>query len=374
MTRRNGILVFAALVVVGLAAGLVVRIFFSGPPPGRILVAGDVRSVIRTVSAPSISYPTVTFSVKVLNNSIDTIISNQDKISTGWSKLATGKAKLDTGKQQLATAKATLLKAKAGLLASQSQLLDAKKNRAQLEAQLAAKKQQAATYPPGAVPPKLLGEIAGLEKLLASIDPGLAKISAGLAQVNAGLAKVATGAAALQTGSAALSTAAGKLATASDALRTAKKQVVNARNVTKIIAQNADVPVELAKAKRDLATIVSPVSGWVTQAATNGQVVIVGAPVVRIQQVAPALVDTFVTPEQLAQIHVGSPADVTSDSDGRRVLHASVAIIGADAQYPPTSFPTDVVHMTRTVNLTLRLDSGEAPPPGTPVDISIQTN
>jgi multidrug resistance efflux pump len=459
MTRRNGILVLAALVVVGLAAGLVVRIFFSGPPPGRILVAGDVRSVIRTVSAPSISYPTVTFSVKVLSNaaagdttqaithtviagpqasatssataaiptvsgrlrsvnvrvgdhvttgtvlaqldtatldlgvayakvtaeqtkntvkvldnSIDTIISNQDKISTGRSQLATGKAKLATGKQQLATAKATLLKAKAGLLASQSQLLDAKKNRAQLEAQLAAKKKEAAAYPPGTVPAKLLGEIAGLEKLLASIGPGLAKISAGLAQVNAGLAKVATGEAALQTGSAALSTAAGKLATASDALRTAKKQVVNARNVTRIIAQNADVPVELAQAKRDLATIVSPVSGYVTQAATNGQVVIVGAPVVRIQQVAPALVDTFITPEQLAQVHVGSPADITSDSDGGRVLHASVAIIGADAQYPPTIFPTDVVHMTRTVKVTLRLDSGEAPPPGTPVDISIHTN
>lgn len=459
MTRRNGILALAALVVVGLTVGLIVRVFFSGPPPGRLLVAGDVRSVIRTVSAPNIAYPTVTYSVhvvsnaaagestqtlthtviagpqasatssaaaaiptvsgrlravnvrvgdhvttgtvlaqldtasldlgiayakvtaeqtrnsvKVLNNNIDTIISNQDKIATGWSQLASGKAKLATGAEQLATAKAQLLKARSGLLTSRQQLLAAKKGRAQLEAALAALKQQAATFPPGHVPPALTAKIAGLEKLLASIDPGLAKIDAGLAQVNAGLAKVVAGEAALRTGAAALSTAAGKLATASDALKTAKRQVLNARNVTRIIAQNAAVPVELAEAKLAQATIVSPVTGYVTQAATSGQVVIVGAPVVRVRPSALALVDAYVTPVQLASLHLGSPADITYDSDGGRVLHASVAIIGADAKYPPTSFPTDVVHMTRTVKVTLRLDSSEAPPAGTPVDISIHTN
>jgi multidrug resistance efflux pump len=313
-------------------------------------------------------------SVRVLNQSIDTILNNQDKISTGWSQIATGRAQLATAKKQLAAAKATLLKAKAGLLASQKQLLAAKKNRAQLEAQLAGLKAQAATFPPGSVPPELTAKIAGLEKLLASIDPGLAKISAGLKQVDAGLAKVATGEAGLQTGAAALATAAGKLATASDALVTAKSQVTNARNVTRIIADNADVPVALAEAKRDQATLISPASGVVTQAATKGQVVIVGAPVVRIQSDERALVDTYVTGEQLAKIQLGSPADITYDSSGGKPLTATVAIIGSNAQYPPTSFPTDVVHMTRTIKVTLRLDSGAHPPAGTPVDIAIHTD
>jgi multidrug resistance efflux pump len=459
VNRRNVILGSAALVTVALAVGLIVRVFFSGPPPNRMLLAGDVRSVVRTISAPAISYPTVTYSVqvvsnaamgektqtlngkviagpqasattsatmgapvvsgrlsavnvqvgdrvttgtvvaqldtatldlgvawakitaektknsvKVLNNSIDTIISNQNKLSTGWSQLATGKKQLATGKAQLATAKATLLKAKAGLLATQTQLLSAQKNRSQLEATLAALKQQAATFPPGNVPPALTAQIAKLEGLLASIDPGLAKVNAGLAQVNAGLATVAAGEASLKTGAAALATAGGKLVTAGDALVTAKKQVLNARNVTRIIADNADIPIAIAEAKRAQATLVSPVSGVVTQAATTGQVVIVGAPVVRVRPDERRLIDTYVSGEQLDRVRIGSPADISYDSSGGKTLHATVAAIGSSAQYPPTSFPTDIVHMTRTVKVTLRLDSGEHPPEGTPVDIAIHTD
>jgi multidrug resistance efflux pump len=459
VNRRNVILGIAAIVTVALAVGLVVRVFFSGPPANRVLVAGDVRSVVRTVSAPAISYPTVTYSVKVpsnaavgkttqtingkvvagpqasattsppagipvvsgmlsavnvqvgdrvttgtvlaqldtstldlgvqyarvsaaktknsvnvLNDNIDTILNNQDKLSTGWSQVASGRAKLAAGKKQLAAAKVTLLKAKAGLLAAQKQLLSAKANRAQLEAALAGLKAQAAAFPPGQVPPALTAKITELEKLLASIDPGLAKVSAGLKQVNAGLAKVATGEAALQTGAAALATAAGKLAAAGTALDTAKSQVTNARNVTRIIAGTADIPVALAEAKRDQATLVSPVAGIVTQAAAPGQVVIVGAPVVRVSSGERALIDTYLTGEQLARVRLGSSADVSYDSASGKHLTARVAIIGSSAEYPPTSFPTDIVHMTRTVKVTLRLDSDDSPPAGTPVDIAIHTD
>lgn len=458
MNRRNVLLALGGLIVVGLLVGLVFRVLAT-PPANRLMVAGDVRSVVRTVSAPSIAYPTVTYSitvvsnaamgkktqtitnkviagpqasavvsstagipvvsgmlkqvnvqvgdrvttgtvlaqldtatldlgvayakitaektknsVKILNQGIDTILNNQDKVSQGFSQLATGRAQLASGKKQLAAAKKQLLAAKKGLLASQKQLLEAKRNRAQLEATLATLKQQASTFPPGQVPPALTAKIAQLEKLLASIDPGLAQISAGLKKVNAGLAKVATGEAALQTGAAALSTAAGKLATASDALKTAKTQVTTARDVTRIIAKNADVPVTLAEAKLDQATIVSPVTGVVTQAATTGQVIVVGAPLVRIKPEEPALVDTYVTPEQLAKVHLGSVADISYDSSGGRVSRGTLAIIGTNAAYPPTAFPTDIVHMTRTIKLTFRLDSGDAPPAGTPVDIAIHTN
>jgi multidrug resistance efflux pump len=458
MSRRNIIVGVAIAVAVGLVVAVVVRAF-SGPPPGTLRVAGDVLSVVRTITSPALSYPTVTpsvtvvsnaamgkktatisakviagpqaaavtsvtagipvvsgrlkqvnvqvgdrvttgtvlaqfdtasldlgvayakitaertkNSVKVLNQGIDTIINNQDKISQGFDKLATGRAQLATAKAQLATAKAQLLKAKKGLVAAQKQLLAAKKQRPQLEAGLAALKAQAATFPPGHVPPAITAKIASLEKLLASIDPGLAKVDAGLKQVNAGLAKVATGEAALVTGAAALSTAAGKLSTAADALSTAKKQVVNARNVTRVIADSADVPVALAEAKRDQATVISPVSGYVTQAATTGQVMIVGAPLVRIRADERATVVTFVTPEQFAKVPHDATADITWDSSGGKVVRATVYQQSINVAYPPTSFPTDVVHMTRTVALTFRLDSDDAPPAGTPVDISIHTN
>ena len=120
--------------------------------------------------------------------------------------------------------------------------------------------------------------------------------------------------------------------------------------------------------------LISPVSGYVTQAATTGQVMIVGAPVVRIKPDERALVDTYVTPEQFAKIHHGTTADITWDSNGGKVLHATIDEASLNVAYPPTSFPTDVVHMTRTVKLSFRLDSDDAPPAGTPVDITIHTN
>jgi len=457
VNRRNVILGLAALVLVGLGVGLVLRAF-SGPPANRILVNGDVRAVVRTIPAPALSYPTVSYTVQVpsnpaqgdtvavlnetvisgpqpsnaasrtgvpvisgnlvavnaqvgdhvttgavlaqidaktldlgvdaaklaavktkttvsvLNNGIDTILDNIDKLATGRAALATGKAQLAAGKVQLAKAKATLLKAKAGLLAGQKKLLEAKKNRAQLEAALAALKQQASQFPPGQVPAALRAKIAQLQGLLASINPGLAKIAAGLKQVNAGLAKVVTGEAALKTGAAALATAASQLATAADALHTAKTQTIKARDYVRIIASGANVGVVLAQAKRDQATIVSPVSGVVTQAASKGTVAIVGAPLFRISPDDAALVDTYVTGEQLNAVHVGSIADITYDSSRGTVLHGSLVTIGSNAVYPPTSFPTSIVHMTRTVKITFRLDSGDRPPAGTPVDIAIHTD
>lgn len=472
MNRRNVILGIGLAAMVALVVGIVVR-SLSGPPADRMLVAGDVRSVVRTVTAPGVSYPIYSYSVQVvsnaapgaktlttnvtvvsgpqasatassnagmpvvagrlsavnvkvgdhvttgtvlaqldtqtldlgvigakisaaktkttvtvLNNGIDTILDNIDKLETGREALAAGKAALATGKVklaaaevQLAKAKATLLKAKAGLLAAQKKLLDAKAHRSELEAELANLKAQAATYPPGGVPAALQTQIAQLEGLLASIDPGLAKIAANLKQVKAGLAKIAVGEAQLATAQAALVTGAAKLATgeaqlnkAADALDTAKTQAYKARDYLKIIAGGANVGVVMAEAKRDQATIVSPVSGTVTQAPTAGAVACKGAPLVRIRPDDAALVDTYLTGEQLSAVHVGSIADVSFDSDGGHVMHGTVITIGSDAEYPPTSFPTNVVHMTRTVKATLRLDSGDQPPPGTPVDIAIHTN
>lgn len=443
MNRRNIILGLALAAIIALVAAVIAR-SLSAPPADRVLVAGDVRTVVRTIPAPAISYPSISYAVqvpsnagqgahvaafnesgitggqsltssrtagapvvsgtltavhvrvgdhvttgavlaqldttmldlgvqqakisaaktktavRVLDNGIDTILSNLDKVATGRSQLATAKA-------QIAKAKALLRKAKAGLLAAQKQLLTAKKNRPQLEATLAALKAQAATFPPGHVPASLQAQIAKLAGLLASIDPGLAKIAAGLKALSAGQAKIAAG-------EAKLAAAAGQLATATDALNTAKKQVVKARDYVAILADSADVPIALAEVKHDQATVVSPVSGTVTQAAAKGTVAIVGAPLVRIAPDQPALVDTYVSGDQLASLHVGSLADITYDSGGGKVMHGTLETIGSTAQYPPTSFPTNIVHMTRTIKLTFRLDSGDMPPAGTPVDMAIHTN
>jgi hypothetical protein len=56
-------------------------------------------------------------------------------------------------------------------------------------------------------------------------------------------------------------------------------------------------------------------------------------------------------------------------------LEAEITLIGDRADYPPTSFATDEVHLTRAVpvRLTLTRSSGQPQPlpPGAPVDIEI---
>jgi len=440
VNRRNVILAVIGVGLVALAIATYLRAT-SGPPPHRLIVAGDVRVTSRTVMAPAIVYPTPDLSVGIPTSQtagptspkrapsaparstqptvsgtlvrmdvhqgdhvqtgqvigkfdttlldlgvkqaeanqarartntrlaiqgLNTVIDNQAKLATGRAQLATGRAALASGAAALATAKTTLA-------TNKTKLLQAQKTRAQLTAALAGLEKQAATFPPGHVPPPIQQQIAMVQAILAKL-PSSAVISAGLKGIAAGQTQVATGEAKLAQGAAQLAQGAAQLATAASALHDAKNALVNARDTLRIVARAQQTAVDLAKYRRTLATIVSPVDGIVTYAVPQGTVMMVGAPIVTIQPDGAALVDTYLTGDQLAQVHPGSLADVTYDSAPGTVLHGTVAIIGADAEYPPTSFPTNIVHMTRTVKVSIRLDSGASPPQGTPVDISIHTD
>ncbi|MDO9176083.1 MAG: hypothetical protein Q7V62_14850, partial [Actinomycetota bacterium] len=67
MSRRNIILGGALILFAALVGALVMRALY-GPPTDRLLVAGNVRAVTRTVSAPAISYPNADYSVSVPSN------------------------------------------------------------------------------------------------------------------------------------------------------------------------------------------------------------------------------------------------------------------------------------------------------------------
>ena len=98
------------------------------------------------------------------------------------------------------------------------------------------------------------------------------------------------------------------------------------------------------------------------------------APLFRIAPDTPALIDTYLTAEQLTFVRVGDPAEVSYDSAAGIVLTGSVTGIGEDSAFPPTTFPTEIVHMTRTTRVTVTLESGARPPAGTPVDLTIRTD
>ncbi|MDR3686504.1 MAG: biotin/lipoyl-binding protein [Coriobacteriia bacterium] len=452
MNRRNITLAVVGLLVVGLVVALVVRAS-AGPPPGRLLVAGDVRVNSRTVVAPTITTPTVDFSVGIpssatptakapaqptrssqpvvsgrltsvkvvvgdhvtqgqviaqldtklldlgvkqakanaarsrantamLADTLDTLNDALDKIpSARATAFSTAYGMIDAA---IGKAKGTLVQQHAAAVAGKPQLeagiAQLKAGIAQTEAAIAGLKTQIASLPPNDPQiPALKAKLAGAEQALAGMQKQLATLEKTLAGINTFLKQWPTILKTLATQTAAAKAKAGAaINTAIDSavskIHDAKTKVKNAKSVLKIISDSSQIGIDLAVAKRAQATILAPVSGVVTYAVPSGSIAIVGAPIVRIQVDGPALIDTYLTPEQLQSVRLGAPADITYDSAPGKVLHGTVAIIGTTALYPPTSFATDVVHMTRTIRVTIRLNSGDSPPQGTPVDISIHTN
>lgn len=412
MSRRSWLTLALLVAIVALGAEVIAHAY-SAVPKQQLALAGDVESTIWTVRAPAIVYPTPDYSVgvttatpppnqkkqqappapspvpvvsgriarmyvvagdsvkkgqvvaqldptmlklgvrqaqtsakrahaqvAVLNKTLDTIASNQ-------AKLATGRAQLATGAQQLATFQAQLVKGRAQALAA----------KATLQAQIALIKASLHGAPP---PPQLAALLKKLEGILAGINAGLAKLPAAQAKLNAGAAKLATGRAQLNS-------AASQLASASVGIK-------NARNVLTYVAKGQDVLVKLAAYRVTQATLRAPADGVVTEARLPGTVAIVNAPIVRIRPDGPTRVNTYLTSTQLLTVPLGSKADVVYDSGGDKTLAGHVTLISDSDAFPPTSFPTNVVHMTRAVKVTITLDDGQWAPPGTPVDVVIHTN
>jgi multidrug efflux pump subunit AcrA (membrane-fusion protein) len=452
-STRNIVIVAAVLVL--LVAGVWWSQSGKAAPAGHLIVAGDVRPEIRTITAPAISYPTPDYTVgipkpagstgsstgsqqksssssarsasagmpvvagmltsvpvregdhvkagdvvatfdktllnlgvsqakhaeikahkdvAVLDKNIDKLITASNKLITARGKLATAASKLKTAKAGLLKARSALLKARTQVLSQRRKLLQAKAQRPQMEAALAALKAQAATFPPGKVPAAIQKQIAQISGLLAAIDPGLAAISAGLQKISANLAKVNAGLAAVKKGQAQLARARVQIANGASQLATAKTQLRDAKDVLKIVAKGQSIGVLLAETKRDFATVLSPVDGVVTFARRSGTVAMVGAPIVRIHVDGPQRVDTYLTADQVAQVGLGSKAEITYDSAPGTIAHGVISELGSSYVFPPTSFPTQVVHMTRALKATITLDEGSTAPPGTPVDVTIHTN
>lgn len=432
MTRRWVIALIIAAAALGAGYLLWMR-FVPSLPSNRIALAGDVQSDVHTVQAPAISYPVPDYSVgiptsqtassgakrgggapaaslqptisgeiarmyvqqgdhvdagqvivqydtarlelgvqqaktaaqraraqvAVLGKALDTIATNQDKLATARGQLATGKSALAKAAAQLAKAQASFPAQKAAAL----------KQRAELVATLAMLQQQLA---------QLLQSPNPNPQAVAALKANIAKLTVGINAIDKGLAAAATGFATgnaqLAKGKAQLATASSQLAQGSSALSKAKKQVENARKVSNLLLASTDAAVTIAEVRLSQATVHAPVSGIVTEARSQGTIAMVGAPLVRIRPDEPTKVISYLDPTQLSRVHEGSVATVNYDSNSGRPLSGKVTQIALNSQFPPTSFPTTIVHMTQTVQITVTLENGGWAPPGTPVDLVIDTS
>ena len=398
MSRRSLTvsLVVVALVIAG-GIGLYAR-SASGVPANVIAVAGDVRAEENIVRAPVITAPTPDFTVGIPTTGapsakkriipaplrgpavagllatvtvqqgahvttgqpiaqIDTTMlslgvasakAGADKARASLDVLDHTISKLRSARSKLITARTALIAARASLTATYTAVVKA---RADLRVQIAAI--EALIAQPGGPPPHVPPYpvlLAGMKSAETSITAAVNGIRTGLAAMTAGLAKMRTGLAKINDGLA---------------------QLADVRELAGTNIEAQDVAVQLAEKRRDAATITSPVSGVVTFVRMPGTTVMVGAPVVRIRPDVPSRIDTYLTPEKLALVRVGSPATVDFDSNAGAPLSGRIVVIGSSAVVPPTGFPTAIVHMTRAVRVTIELDSGQTAPPGTPVDIAI---
>jgi len=307
--------------------------------------------------------------VGVLDDAIDTVASNR-------STLAASRRKINDSAAQLATTRAQLA----------AQLADLRALLAKLEAMGAGGGRP--PMPPGGVPTGTVQPVAPPGAMPARGVPDPAQIRAGIAKLTAALAKIDAGLAKVTSGRAKLSSASAKL---SDA----RVQLRDLRGLALAGAEGATVGVSAAEYQRSLATLRSPSDGDVVSVVAVGDVLAPGATVAEIRPSGPARVTTWLAPDRLRYVRVGTKAEVSADwfltgtsggidsggaSNGvsRNGILGTAAIpgrvtsIGTRAEYPPTSFATSEIHLTRAIRVEITTSpTAEQPslPPGTPVDV-----
>jgi exonuclease VII small subunit len=231
---------------------------------------------------------------------------------------------------------------------------------------------------------QLLAQIAKLRQARSQLQDGLIQLTGAEAKLSAAIARLRSGIPRLENAIRKIDDGLAKARTQRTELHKAKTKIVDARSELRrtrklavVAAQAAPVGIDVAENQKLLATVTAPVSGLVVDAASNGQVVAAGATVAKIREGAPNSVTTWLSPVQVAQICLGSQASLHADwMRTTERLDAEVTLVGDRADYPPTSFATEEVHLTRAVPVRLTVTgpfghSHPSLPPGAPVDIEI---
>ena len=342
--RRSNVTTITA--VTGL--GSMSRVASVAVEPGEVVEAGqeiarlDVAALDTNVAVAIAAQATAQAQVGVLDDALSTVAANR-------STLASKRREVNAAKAQLTSTRATLA----------AQLAQAKALLAKVEAMGAGGRPGGGTgVPPGTVPTGTVPP--GALPNAAQLRAGIAKLSAALARIDAGLGKVASG-------RAQLSSARAKLADA-------RTRLTVIRSLARVAADASAVGVQLAQYQRELSVIRTPVDGVVVSVISAGDVLASGATIAEVRTAAAPRVTTWIAPEDLGDLRPGTRATVRGDwfGPGIGAIAGAVSHISPRAEYPPTSFSTSDVHMTRAIRVEITLSpTADQPalPPGAPVDV-----
>jgi len=333
--------------------GSVARVARVAVRPGDVVVAGQELAVFETgvlsanVALAHAAQASARAQVPVIDSAIDSARSANARLSTTRTTVRDAIAKLTTTRAQLADKLATL-KALAAAL---------KRSSGRQTGSPAPGRIPTGTVPLGKTPGGTLSRPTGgapspaqLRATIAQLEAGIAKLDTGLARARAGLTK---------------------LSAARSTLADARVQLRDLRDLVGLAADASVLGVRAAEYQRSLATVSAPIGGVVVRVASAGDVLAPGATVAVIRRAGDERVTTWIAPAELGNVHIGGAVRVRVDwATGTR--RGRVSVIGTRADYPPTSYPTKDVHLTRAMPIEVVMDDGVrgfSLPPGAPVDV-----
>jgi len=312
---------------------------------GQEIARLDARALDANVAVAKAGLSTARAQVAVLDDALDTVASSR-------STLASKRAQINDAAAQLASTRVKVA----------AQLAELKALLAQVEA-LGAGRPPAppggvptGTVPPGGTPsPGALPDPAQLRA-------GIATLSAALKQIDAGLARVSAGRA--------------QLASAGARLSDARRQLRDLRRLALVGVDASKIGVQVAEYQRETAVLRSPVDGVVVRTASVGDVLAPGATVAEVRRSGDPRVTTWIAPDSVGAVQIGTAAEVRADwfsaGLGGSAVKGRVTRISTQSEYPPTSFATSEIHLTRAVGIEITVSENADPPalpPGTPVDV-----
>ena len=104
-----------------------------------------------------------------------------------------------------------------------------------------------------------------------------------------------------------------RLASANARLSDARRQLRDLRKLATVGVDGAKIGVRVAEYQRSIAVLRSPVEGVVVSVASVGDVLAPGATVAEVRRAGPARVTTWLSPEELGRVRVGTEAEVRAD-------------------------------------------------------------
>lgn len=367
---------------------------------GQVLVRFDSEPLRASVSAARADAKVAATQVPVLDSAIDKTYDKERDIKSALRKINKAIRQLKrtrtTLSGQLSQARRQLPQLEAQQAQTKSQTAQLSGKLRQVDQQLAELRTGLAQLPPrppstpsptaAPAPPnreQLVAKIAQLRQARTRLQSGLEQLTGAEAQLTTALTRLHSGIPRLENAIREIDDGLAKARTQRTKLHKARTKIIDARSELRrtrklavVAARAATVGIDVAKNQKLLATVTAPTSGVVVQAATVGQVVAAGATVAAIREGAANSITTWLSPAQLTEVCLGAGATVRADwMSTLEQLEAEITLIGDRADYPPTSFATDEVHLTRAVpvRLTLTRSSGQPQPlpPGAPVDIEI---